>query len=213
MPHEKDNRTYYERLKRRLYDNRLIAWLVLVAVVSLAVINYYNEFRAALDRAWKATGTVEFTSHHAPLIERGTVEIRQDSRAVHVVDFNAPVSIEIGPYNAAAHIDNRVLLHQAFQVSTTKSKIVFDAKFAVKGIVVNGQGHPLANVIVTIDDRSSRTKNDGVFVLDNLPMQRTYDIRAYAERGGAFTSRRPWMGTVYNGNWDLTVTQNIALAR
>lgn len=213
MPRKKDDKTYYERLRQRLYDNRYVAWTVLIAGAVLAALKFYNELTGAVHQAWKETGTVRFSTQHVPLIERGKVEVRRNSHAVNVVGFNAPVTMELGSYHAAAHIDSRVLLQQPFMVQPAENEVVFDARFAVKGIVVNGQGRPLANVVVTINDRRAKTKNDGLFVLDNLPMQRIYDIVAYPDSGGAFSSQHPWTGTVYNGNWDITVTQNIALVR
>lgn len=213
MPRKKDDKTYYERLRQRLYDNRYIAWTVLVATVGLAALKLYNELTTEVHKAWKETGTVRFSTPHTPLIERGKVAIQRNAHAVSVVGFNAPVTIELGSYHAAAHIDSRVLLQQPFMVQAAESEVVFDAQFAVKGIVVNGQGRPLPNVVVKINDRSAKTKSDGLFVLDHLPMQRIYDIVAYPDTGGAFSSQHPWTGTVYNGNWDITVTQNIALVR
>ena len=213
MPRKKEDKTYYERLWQKLYDNRYVAWTVLIAVVILGALKFYNELTSAVHETWKETGTVRFSTPHAPLIERGKVAIQRNSHAVSVVGFNAPVTMELGSYHAAAHIDSRVLLQQPFMVQPAENEVVFDARFAVKGIVVNGQGRPLPNVVVTISDRSAKTKNDGLFVLDNLPMQRIYDIVAYPDAGGAFSSQHPWTGTVYNGNWDTTVTQNIALVR
>lgn len=210
---KKDGKTYYERLRERLYDNRVVAWLVLTAGAVLAIVKFYGELTHAVDKVWKETGTVQFSTQHVPLIERGTVEVQRNSHAVQVVGFNAPVDMELGSYRAAAHIDSRVLLQRPFSVRPEKSEVVFSAQFAVKGIVVDGLGRPLSDVVVKINDRSARTRNDGLFVLDNLPMQRIYEIVAYPESGGMFSVQRPWTGTVYNGNWDTTVTQNIALVR
>lgn len=214
MPRKHDDKSYYDSLRQRLLNFRPVAWLVLVAVVSLGVIKYYNELTTAIGQAWKETGIVRFTTTHAPLLERGKVEIQQDSHAVSVAGFDAPLKIARGSYSAAAHIDNRVLLRQPFMVQAPQNDVDFHAQFAVTGVVVNGQGRPLANIVVRINGRRARTGNDGQFVLDDLPMQRTYDIQAWpASGGGGFSAQRPWTGTVYNGNWDTTVIQNIALVR
>lgn len=40
MPRKKDDKTHYERLRQRLYDNRYIAWTVLIAGVALAALKF-----------------------------------------------------------------------------------------------------------------------------------------------------------------------------
>ncbi len=207
-----NNQTYYERLKNKLLNIKPVAWIVLIAIIVLAVVNYYNELLDALRKAWPEKGVVLFTTPHVPLRKHGMVEIKKNSHRIHVTNFDAPVHIELGAYKAAAHIDSRTLLSKPFMVRREENVIAFDARFAVKGIVVNGRGRPLTNVIVKVNDRSMETKNDGRFIIDSLPMQRKYDIEAYLERGNnVFSPDKPWTGTVYNANWDIVMIHNIDL--
>jgi hypothetical protein len=210
----RSDKTKYDEYKQFILNNRWIAVIVLVVVCLGGIFAFYEKLTVFLDKMGQrySKGEVRFSTPHEPLHQRGRVSIRRDSQMVHVVGFDTSVRVTYGCYNAAAHIDNRVLLEQPFEVQGKRLDVVFQTRFAVKGIVADGRGRPLPNVIVRIGGRQVKTKHNGFFILDDLPMQRVYEIEAYPDIGNPrFNASHPWTGTVYNGNWETTVTQNIAL--
>jgi len=209
---DQDNpKTFYEKLKQGWQNNRIIASFVFLAVVFLAILSYINELKTVVNEIWEPKGKVQFSTPYEILNSRGTVEIAKNQERIKVVQFNEFFDLSIGEYEAQVHIDNRTILPRPFSLLEEQEKIVsFDDTFSVIGIVVNGNGKPIRGVNVSIGNKTARTKNDGIFVLEHLPMQRKYDLIAYeGESNMTFTKSNPWEGTVYNGNWDLEVRYNI----
>ena len=176
---------------------------------------YLNSFLPAVgsgERAPQGEASYRFLTPHAALVQRGRVEVKRQGDIVAVLPFDVAREDQLGVYTASALIDSRRILERSFHLDEPERETVtrFDDDVVVNGRVVNGNGRPISNVLVSIDGRTTRTTSDGRYVIDGLELKRDYSLNAYAPNG-TFSEEQPWTGTVYNGEWVTRVQYNIDL--
>ncbi len=159
-------------------------------------------------------GNVTFSTPHEAIQSQALVQIEKDNVVYKTLPFEQKSSAPYGNYISSALIDNRSIMQRPFSIdaSLTDQVIKFNDKPLVIGNVVDGQGRPISNVHVVIDENRATSTSDGRYVIDQIELKRHYKVQAYGQ-GGKFTKNDPWTGTLYNVNWDTEMRYNIELRR
>ena len=158
---------------------------------------------------------ITFKTPHIVLEQRAQVEIKKDNALFKVVSFHAKSDVPTGNYSSSALIDNREVMHRNFSIddSFMDQIIHFDDDPILIGNIVDSGGNPLGNIHVNIDNTQVTSTDDGHYIIDDIELKRSYDVKAYNDDSGKFTLYNPWTGTIHNTKWATELQYNIVLRR
>jgi|GEM_PF-6189904 len=214
------SQNYYQYFKGKLLSNKWIALIVLAATVVLAVVNFYDEVSNMYGTLFPNRVNVVFSLSYSALSSDDTVVLEQDNNVKAVSNFNpdsgtAMLETEEGIYQVYVEIDGQRIScgTRELKRDQTTGPMSLELEFSVEGQVRNGTGDALPDFRVAILRQTYTTRDDGRFLLDNLPMQKSYDIVAYSTMSDhPITRNDPYRGTVLNVSWANPVNYNIEIS-